>query len=85
MVIFLYPSLLNRSSHSLFQPPFYSARATEYKEMRPRLSPYSRVEVRGLFWEGHNHQRQHGPVRNADQELLSRTWCKGQSQKLSVA
>jgi len=35
----------------------------------PRPSPYRRVEVMGLVWEGHNHHRQQGPVRNADQEL----------------
>ena len=35
----------------------------------PRRSPYQRVEVRGLFWEGHNHYGQQGPVHNADQEL----------------
>jgi len=35
----------------------------------PRKSPYHRVEVRGLFWEGHNLHRQQGPVHNADQEL----------------
>jgi len=35
----------------------------------PRKSPYQRVEVRGLFWEGHNLHRQQGPVHNADQEL----------------
>ncbi|KAI3321469.1 hypothetical protein HD806DRAFT_502659 [Xylariaceae sp. AK1471] len=37
--------------------------------MRPRRSPYQRVEVRGLFWEGHNHHLGQGPVRNANQEL----------------
>lgn len=37
--------------------------------MRPRTSPYHRVEVRGLFWENHNHHLGQGPVRNANQEL----------------
>ncbi|RYP21169.1 hypothetical protein DL767_009315 [Monosporascus sp. MG133] len=35
----------------------------------PRRSPYKKVEVRGLVWEGHDHQKQQGLVRNADQEL----------------
>ncbi|KAI1281833.1 hypothetical protein F5Y07DRAFT_411871 [Xylaria sp. FL0933] len=37
--------------------------------MRPRRCPYQRVEVRGLFWENHNHHLGSGPVRNANQEL----------------
>ncbi|KAI0549956.1 hypothetical protein F4679DRAFT_583952 [Xylaria curta] len=36
---------------------------------RPRQSPYSRVVVRGIFWEGHDHYRRGGPVYNAEQEL----------------
>jgi hypothetical protein len=35
----------------------------------PQRSPYQRVEMRGLVWEGHNHHLQQGLVRNADQEL----------------
>lgn len=35
----------------------------------PRRSPYGRVVVLGLSWEGHNHRLLHGPVQNADQEL----------------
>ncbi|KAI2626517.1 hypothetical protein GGR54DRAFT_591378 [Hypoxylon sp. NC1633] len=35
----------------------------------PRRSPYGRVVVMGLSWEGHNHYLHSGPVQNADQEL----------------
>ncbi|KAK3986067.1 hypothetical protein QBC44DRAFT_333929 [Cladorrhinum sp. PSN332] len=35
----------------------------------PKRSPYQRVEVIGLVWEGHDHRKRDGPVFNADQEL----------------
>ncbi|KAI1735485.1 hypothetical protein F4680DRAFT_306256 [Xylaria scruposa] len=37
--------------------------------VRPQRSPYSRVVVRGIFWEGHNQYHRGGLVFNAEQEL----------------
>lgn len=45
----------------------YPGTATSMPPSRP--SPYRRVEVRALTWEGHNSQKAQGPVYNADQEL----------------